>query len=373
MKGTVKGLVPIAIGIAILFVFQAVGGPSMFGAYQEDALLVIGINIVLGLSLNIVNGFTGQFSIGHAGFMALGAYAGGAITYYGAIKLWGSYPPELPPGTGDLLFVVALVCAGLVAAGAGYLVGLPSLRLRGDYLAIVTLGFGEIIRIIITQTEPVLSKEEVGKHSTLSLFKYLGGKSIFDRIPRVTNFFWVYSVVLIVIVVCYRLKQSTHGRAMLSVRENEIAAEAMGVHTTRFKVRAFVMAAFFAGVAGGLYAMKLGNLDANRFDFQRSFESIVMVVLGGMGSISGVCLAAVLVTYAPYLLRDVGLDQYRMVIYSLSLVVLMVVRPQGLFGMHEAWTVFAGEAGRRRWQSFIGTPRRWYGAVRSYARKVVGT
>jgi branched-chain amino acid transport system permease protein len=372
MSGTLKGLVPIAAGITILFLLQAFGVPHMFGLYQEDALLVIGINITLGLSLNIVNGFTGQFSIGHAGFMALGAYAGGAITYYGAVKLWGFFPPQLPPGAGDLLFVAALVAAGIVAALAGYLVGLPSLRLRGDYLAIVTLGFAEIIRILITQTEPVLDKQQINLHSTLSLFKYLGGKSIFDRIPRVTNFFWVYSVVLIVIVVCYRLKQSTHGRAMLAVRENEIAAEAMGVNTTKYKVRAFVMTAFFAGVAGGLYAMKLGNLDANRFDFQRSFEAIVMVVLGGMGSISGVCLAAVLLTYAPYLLRDVGLDQYRMVIYSLSLVILMVVRPQGLFGMHEAWTVFAGKAGRRRWNAFVTTPQRTLARVVAYARKVAG-
>jgi len=268
--------------------------------------------------------------------------------------------------------VAALIAGGLVAAAAGWIVGLPSLRLRGDYLAIVTLGFAEIIRILITQTEPVLDKAATLRTNTLDLWKYVGGKSIFDRIPRASNFFWVYAVVLIVIVLCYRLKQSTHGRAMLSVRENEIAAEAMGIHTTRYKVRAFVMGAFFAGVAGALYAMKLGNLDANRFDFQRSFESIVMVVLGGMGSISGVCLAAVLITYAPYLLRDVGLDQYRMVIYSLSLVVLMVVRPQGLFGMHEAWTVFAGEPGRRRWRAFVSWPRHTWARVLAYARKVAG-
>ena len=179
MTGTLKGLVPIAIGIAVLFVFQAMGGPHIFGAYQEDALLVIGINITLGLSLNIVNGFTGQFSIGHAGFMALGAYAGGAITYYGAVKLWGFFPPQLPPGAGDVLFVAALIAAGLVAALAGYLVGLPSLRLRGDYLAIVTLGFAEIIRILITQTDTVLDKQQIAQHSTLSL--------LFHRLRRLVT------------------------------------------------------------------------------------------------------------------------------------------------------------------------------------------
>jgi branched-chain amino acid transport system permease protein len=370
MLGTAKGAIPVIVGIALLFLIQATGASAAFGQYHEDAIIFIGINLVMGLSLNIVNGYTGQFSIGHAGFMALGAYAGGGICYYGALRIWGGV--DLPPGGGDALFVGALVAAGLVAALFGYIVGLPSLRLRGDYLAIVTLGFAEIIRILITQTQPILrTPEEARAHSPLGLIKYLGGKSIFDNIPRVTNFFWTYSVVLIVFVVCYRLKRSTHGRAMLAVRENEIAAEAMGVDTTRYKVRAFVLSSFFAGVAGALHALKIGTLDANRFDFQRSFEAIVMVVLGGMGSITGVCVAAVFVTYTPFFLRDHHLDEYRMVIYSIGLVLLMILRPQGLFGTHEIWDV--------RWSTVTawlrGLPTRMklrLRAVADYARKVIG-
>src|SRR5262245_17092141 len=201
----------------------------------------IGINVILAVSLNLVNGFTGQFSIGHAGFMAVGGYVAGAITYYGSFLLWGS--AQVRPGwlsTGDLLFVGACVAGALFAAGAGYIVGLPSLRLRGDYLAIVTLGFGEIVRVLLQRTSDVMTTaEEVKQASVVTRATSLGGSLGFTGLPYYSDLFWVYLFVTITVVVALHLKFSSYGRAFLSIRENEIAAEAVGINTTKLKVRAF--------------------------------------------------------------------------------------------------------------------------------------
>ncbi len=291
--------------------------PRLVNPYILQVIVLCGINIMLAVSLNLINGFTGQFSIGHAGFMALGAYGSAMFTltvgrgWEGMLEHSGL--PAAAAAAPALL--VALVVGGLLAALAGYLVGLPSLRLRGDYLAIVTLGFGEIIRVLILNIDAV------------------GGARGLPDIPVWTGMFWVGLGVVGVVLVSRHLAESTHGRALFAIRDDEVAAEALGVDTTRYKVLAFVIGAFFAGVAGGLFAHYLGYLNPSTFSFIKSIEVIAMVVLGGLGSISGAILAAIVLTLLPEVLRPV--KDYRMVIYSLMLIVLMITRPQGLMGARE--------------------------------------
>jgi branched-chain amino acid transport system permease protein len=291
--------------------------PLAINPYLYSIIVYAGINITLAVSLNLVNGITGQFSMGHAGFMAIGAYVSSYLTlnHFAGMQILDI--PELDQG---LLFALALYVGGLMAAALGYLVGLPSLRLKGDYLAIVTLGFGEIIRVLILNIDAI------------------GGARGMTGVPQWTSFGWVYSVAFICVLVVGRIMQSPHGRALLAIREDEVAAEAMGVNTTRYKVTAFVVGAFFAGIAGGLYGHFLTFLSPQTFDFNRSFEIIIMVVLGGMGSTSGALIAAVLLTGLRELLRplqEITRLDFRMVIYSLILIVLMLTRPNGLFGTKE--------------------------------------
>jgi len=314
---------------AVLVVLAALNAwlPRAVNPYVFQVLILVGINIILAVSLNLVNGFTGQFSIGHAGFMAVGAYVSAmfslAVGVPAVASLAGAGVPAVAAQGAMLL--VALVLGGLAAAVAGWLVGLPSLRLRGDYLAIVTLGFGEIIRVLILNIEAV------------------GGARGLPGIPPWADFFWVFLGVAVVITLARNLAHSTHGRAMFAIRDDEIAAEALGVDTTRYKVAAFVIGAFFAGVAGGLFAHYLSYLNPNTFTFLKSIEVIAMVVLGGMGSLSGSVLAAIVLTLLPEVLRPV--KDYRMVLYSLMLIVLMITRPQGLFGSRE---ISFGRMFRRR-------------------------
>jgi branched-chain amino acid transport system permease protein len=340
LLATVPGFLwPLAVGIGLAFAAQLFLLP-LVGAYYAKILTDAGINIILAVSLNLVNGFTGQFSIGHAGFMAVGGYTAGAITYYGSFLLWGSAAVHGDfLGGGDLLFVTSCLVGGVVAAVFGYLVGLPSLRLRGDYLAIVTLGFGEIVRVLLQRTDDVLFVEsEIRRTSWPGLMTKLGGSLGFTGLPFYTTLFWVYVFVTLTLVVAYRLKESSHGRAFLSIRENEIAAEAMGINTTRYKVRAFVLSALFAGMAGGLFSHEVGTtLNPRELGFQKSFDIVIMVVLGGMGSVSGAVVAAILLTVLPELLRSFA--EYRMILYALSLIVMMILRPQGLFGIHELWSL----------------------------------
>lgn len=298
-------------------------------------VMLCGIAIIMAVSLNLINGFTGQFSIGHAGFQAVGAYSSAALTVYAH----NYFPFNLIPDKGDFstpvytlmsggpAMLLAMLFGGCFAAGIGYLVGLPSLRLRGDYLAIVTLGFGEIIRVVVENMDIV------------------GGPRGFSRdmktgvqVPALTNFFWVYGTVLLVILVARNLRFSVYGLSFLSVREDEIAAQAMGVNTTQVKVKAFVLGAFFAGVAGVLFAHYERTILISSFSFTRSFDFVTMVVLGGLGSITGSALAAIVLTALPEVLRSsLGpqLNQYRLVAYALLLVILMLVRPQGIFGRDE--------------------------------------
>lgn len=276
--------------------------------YVLRVIINCGIGIILALSLNLVNGCAGQFSLGHAGFMGVGAYISATLTT--VLEHNAFFHTEIGVG-------VAIILGGICAGVAGYLVGLPSLRLKGDYLAIVTLGFGEIIRITFLNIEAV------------------GGARGLPAIPRYSNFFWVFTWVCLTVVILYRLIYSSFGRAILSVRENEIAAESMGIDVAKYKVVAFVISSFFAGIAGGLYAHYQGFIDPNSFNFNRSVEAVIMVVIGGMGSITGAILGGILVSLLPEILRM--FNEYRMVIFPLILIVVMLVRPMGIMGHREAW------------------------------------
>src|SRR5438105_4404273 len=278
--------------------------PDLEYAFQN--INHIGIAIILAVSLNLVNGLTGQFSIGHAGFMAVGGYVSAVMLMRG--------PAQDPY---RLFFVLSILAGAGAAAVAGWIVGKPSLRLRGDYLAIVTLGFGEIIRVIIENTP------------------FFGGAIGLSPIPHRADFTWIWATAVATILIAKRLRDSSHGRAFLSVREDEVAAEAMGIDTTAYKVRAFVISAFFAGVAGALSGAFEGNLAPQSFTFVRSFEIVAMVVLGGMGSITGATIAASVLTILPEYLR--ALANLRMVIYSVALIALMLLRPRGLLGTTELW------------------------------------
>ncbi len=281
--------------------------------YYLDVLIGIGINVILAVSLNLVNGYTGQFSLGHAGFMSVGAYGSAAVSLFIAPRLFGSLSAHsaLPQGG---VFLFALLAGGFSAALAGLVVGVPSLRLRGDYLALVTLGFGEIIRVIFQN------------------FELLGGALGLNGIPAYTTPFWVLAFVAITIFVVTCLVHSTYGRGFLATHDDEVAATAVGLNTTRYKIVAFVIGAFFAGIAGGLYGHFKLTITPTGFDFTKSIEIVVMVILGGMGNTIGVILAAILLTLLPELLRPIA--EYRMIIYSLLLVLLMLWRPQGLFNFN---------------------------------------
>jgi len=277
--------------------------------YHLDVLIGIGTNVILAVSLNLVNGYTGQFSLGHAGFMSVGAYFSAAVSLFIAPQLLGA-----GGGTAvalGALFTAALFAGGLCAAFAGLLVGVPSLRLKGDYLALVTLGFGEIIRVIFQNVEK------------------FGGALGLNGIPAYTTIFWVLAFVALTVFVVTCLVHSTYGRGFLATHDDEIASEAVGLNTTRYKIVAFVIGAFFAGIAGGLYGHFKLTITPTGFDFTKSIEIVVMVILGGMGNTFGVILAAILLTLLPELLRPIA--EYRMIIYSFLLIVLMLVRPQGLF------------------------------------------
>ena len=327
----VRDLLYAAVFIAILLgVSYGIDRIPIAGiAYYRRIVVLMGINIILAVSLNIINGHAGQFSLGHAGFMAIGAYSAAFLTFF----YFMPFINRFPEGTEQWLLqnvclLIAVLVGGLVAAFAGYVVGLPSLRLRGDYLAIVTLGFGEIIRVVILNIDKI------------------GGARGLSGIPNWVDFFWVYLFCGLTILVSWRLVRSSVGRAFLAVREDEIAAEAMGVDTTKYKVKAFIAGSFFAGVSGGLFAHYMMYLNPEMFRFLKSFEVVVMVVLGGLGSISGSVVAAAILTFLPEGLRYAkGVlhmeKDPRMVIYSILLIALMLTRPQGLLGRRELWQVLA--------------------------------
>ncbi len=315
------------------FLIQEVSNP-----YTQLIILFVCINCVLALSLNLVSGFTGQFSLGHAGFMAIGAYVSAFLStkpVLGGVKL------EIFSGPMDFFnFPVYAVCGGLMAALAGWIVGQPSLRLKGDYLAIVTLGFSEIIRVIL------LNMDSVGGARGMYGIPGLAAGSIagFPLTTFLMTFSFAGFWVVVTFITHWRLIHSSHGRSFLSIREDEVAAEAMGINTTNIKVRAFVISSFFAGIAGSLFAHTTNYLNPATFGFNKSIDVIIICVLGGLGSLTGSIVAAIFITIVPeFVLRP--LQQYthvdlRMVIYSLSLIIFMIVRPQGIFGTTEITDFF---------------------------------
>jgi branched-chain amino acid transport system permease protein len=288
-----RDLLAVAACIVLYIIFMALMETEIIGAFWQLNIVLICINIILAVSLNLITGFTGQFSIGHAGFMAVGAYMSAVVT----VKL-------------GMSFGLAILAGAGAAAVLGFAIGLPTLRLRGDYLAIATLGLGEIIRITILN------------------IPYVGGASGLMGIPRYTNFTWAFFLMVLTVFFIKNFINSSHGRACISIRENEIAAEAMGVDTTKYKVIAFTIGAAFAGVAGGLFSHYFYIAHPASFTFMKSFDILTMVVLGGLGSITGSITAAILLTFISAALASY--PEWRMVIYSLMLIILMIYRPQGL-------------------------------------------
>lgn len=371
------------VALGVLLIAALLGVQWLLTKFVQDyvarIIVLAGINVILAVSLNLINGITGQFSLGHAGFMAIGAYVSGIISFYLGPKL------NLPP---DALFALAMVCGAVAAGLAGWVVGLPSLRLRGDYLAIVTLGFGEIIRVVIGTIEEV------------------GGVRGFNGLPFLAGFAWVFACAAICILMMRNLADSKIGREMRAVRDDEVAAEAIGINTTKVKVWAFVISALWAGIAGALQTHFNGSAHPDSFGFLRSVEIVVMVVLGGLGSITGAALAAVVLTILGNVLRSVdgafvvgvllivfaatlsfpkhlaaiktnplkianwiwapllcligvgvayfqahvwleaNIASVRYIIYALILIVLMLLRPQGLLGRSE----FGAHLWRRKQQ-----------------------
>src|SRR5687767_12243316 len=407
---TLKSNAPVPVVIFLLALLTPfVEGRGM--GYNAQVVMLVGFNIILAVSLQLINGFSGQFSLGHAGFMMVGAYlaaypakahsnrladpastlwfyvslalvtavAAGVVTglfllvrqsrrlhpvlptvLLIAMAVWvvadlsrgsqhdvrqpglvwtngislvqrsfnsmienggpvaAKVSAALPPAArAPATFIVLIVGAGCFAAATGLVVGIPALRLRGDYLAIATLGLAEIIRILIQNAQP------------------LGGALGLTSIPKYTNFAWLYGTAAVTVVVVWRIAYSAKGRSIMAVREDEVAAAACGIDTTHHKVLAFVTGAFFGGVAGALFALHERNITPRYFSIARSIEIVVMVTLGGLGSISGAILAAILLTILPEVLRPIA--EYRMIIYSLLLVFMMLLRPQGLLGGRELW------------------------------------
>jgi len=291
------------LGVSILFiVINILIQSGMINSYISGILILVCINIVLAISLNITAGCLGQMALGHAGFMSIGAYTAALFT-----------KSNLIPGVGG--YVLALILGGLVAMIIGVVIGIPALRLRGDYLAILTLAFCEIIRVLI------------------EFFKFTGGAKGLTGIKLNKNFAIIYIIMLLCVFMMYTFMKSRHGRAILSIREDEIASESSGINLTFYKTLAFAYSAFFAGVAGGMYAHYIGILGAKNFDFNKSIDILVIVVLGGLGSFTGSAIGALVLTILPEMLR--GFNDYRMFIYAVMLILMMMFRPSGLLGTKE--------------------------------------
>jgi branched-chain amino acid transport system permease protein len=314
----------IMTGIVLLIWGVGRGVELGFIEYVQRIILIAGINIILAVGLNLINGTTGQFSIGHAGFMAVGAYTTAIV----GVKLAPLVTRALGTGAiaNGIVFNVALLTGALLAGIAGILVGVPSLRLKGDYLAIVTLGFGEIIRLLFNNTKALGSATG-----------YFGDDPA--GLPTYTNFFWVYLWVVLIVAIISNITFSQTGRSLIAIREDEIAAEAMATPTTRLKVTAFTISAATAGIAGGLFAHMQSGIRPEDFKFEKSIDMIVMIIVGGLGSITGAVIGGIFLAVTLELMRD--LQQYRLVLYALLLVIIMIVRPQGLLGTRElSWSSF---------------------------------
>ena len=284
------------------FLINFLVGQKILNNQQTGILIFCLINIMLAISLNVTVGNLGQITLGHAGFVSIGAYTSALLTKSGMFKG--------VPG-----YVTAVIIGGLVAGIVGIIIGIPALRLKGDYLAITTLAFGEIIRVIMEN------------------MKITGGAQGLSGIPRYRHFSYIYIFTVISFVLIYSIMTSRHGRAILSIREDEIAAQASGINTIYYKTLAFTISAIFAGIAGGILAHYVGVINARTFDYNYSINILVMVVLGGMGSFTGATFSAIALTVLPEVLR--GFSNYRMIVYSLVLILIMIFRPTGIMGRKE--------------------------------------
>lgn len=293
-----KTLCTLCAIILSYFVLFGLLEAKVISSYYGGIIILALINIIMAVSLNLVVGFTGQLCLGHAGFMAIGAYISALFT----TKL-------------NLPFILSIIIGAIVACIFAAIIGYPTLKLTGDYFAITTLAFCEIIRVVIMNIDAV------------------GGARGFTSIPKKTTFTVAFIAMVITVLVIYNVIHSSQGRAMLSIRENEIAAEAMGINAFKYKMMAFIISAFFAGLAGGLYSHYMGYIQPSGFDFVKSIDYLTYVVFGGMGSLSGSIIATTFLTFLPELLRS--LSDYRMIIYPLALIILMIFRPQGLLGDKE--------------------------------------
>lgn len=298
MKKYKKLITWVALIICAYLLFSFLISSGILNRYYSRILVSCCISVILAVSLNLITGFTGQLSLGHSGFMAIGAYTSAYLST-----------------TTNIPFIISIIIGALFATIIGFLVGLPTLKLKGDYFAIATLGICEIIRVLITNIDA------------------LGGARGLSGIPRETNFTLVYFAMVLTIVIIANIIHSSKGRSMIAIRENEIAAEAMGVNTTKYKIMAFLVSVFFAGIAGGLFAHHNGFIQPTAFNFLKSIEILTFVVLGGMGSLSGSIIAAIVLTILPEALRSFA--DLRMIFYSLALIIVMIFRPKGLFGNME--------------------------------------
>lgn len=298
MKKYLKPIICVIAVVAIYLVLDILMKERIISNYYKRIIILTCINIILAVSLNLITGFTGQLCLGHSGFMAIGAYVAAVM----AAKF------QMP-------FLLNLLAAGIFAGVMALIIGIPTLKLSGDYFAITTLGFCEIIRIVITNID------------------YLGGPRGMTGIPIKTTFASVFFIMVLVVIIVKNIVHSAHGRAMISIRENEIASEAMGINIKKYKILAFVIAGVIAGVAGGLYSQYVNFIDPKSFNFMKSIDIVIFVVVGGMGSISGSILSASILTFLPETLRS--LQDFRLIVYPLVLILLMIFRPSGLLGKKE--------------------------------------
>lgn len=301
-----KNIMTLGIIVIVYVIVQVLLTNGFISSFYEITIATICINIILAVSLNLVTGFAGQFSLGHAGFMSIGAYVGALVNME----------------TNSILgFLIGIVSGAVAALIVGILIGIPTLRLKGDYLAIATLGMAEIIKVLFLNMDDITN----------------GAAGLFG-IPRFTNWTWLYIFTVLTLVIINNFVNSSQGRACISIREDEIAAESMGINTTIYKVMAFAMGAFFAGIAGALYSSYFYFINPSMFGFQKSIDILVIVVFGGLGSITGSVIAAIVLAVITTLLQSYS--ELRMIIYALLLISIMLFRPQGLLGTKEITDLF---------------------------------
>jgi branched-chain amino acid transport system permease protein len=296
------GVCLVFFSLMILFNSGVLGTRSN---YIKGILTTACYTIIMVASLNLLTGFMGEFSLGHAGFMSVGAYSSAIVTNI----LSDNALPDL------LLFIIALLVGGLVAALTGALVGIPALRLRGDYLAIVTIAFAEIIRVAFCN------------------FEITGGGKTMSGITKLSSFYWCFWVMVICVTFMYMYVRSRFGRTVMAIREDYIASAASGINVTFYKVLTFTISAFFAGVGGAMYAHYMTAMIPTNFNFMYSAEFLTMVIIGGTGSLTGSVIGATFLSSLPELMRQFA--NYRMLAYSIVLILVMIFKPSGIFGSYE--------------------------------------